>query len=246
VRTPASPGGNGRVPRSPPALLPVVHRGRLAGVGQTTASGRRQPSDTSVSPGMVSGHHTRCVSTSARGEPRGCSPSGLIRPLPRVLPRSRGRRQPPPVRGARRPAGSCPGPARASSAVSASRLRTATPIRKRSSTQVRERPSAPASAAACGSAELGTTVEDRPDELVQGGEGQLGFGLDPAPAQHPHLCGLLDRVLEQRGLFDAGLAADHQRAAARGPGASIRPSTAAYSASRPKAPDDRNARSRTG
>ena len=52
---------------------------------------------------------------------------------------------------------------------------------------------------------------------MQRGEGELGLGLDPAPAQHPHLARLLDRVLEQRGLPDAGLAADHQRAAARGP-----------------------------
>ena len=39
-----------------------------------------------------------------------------------------------------------------SSAASARRPRTATPIRKRSSTEARDRPSAPASAAACGSA----------------------------------------------------------------------------------------------
>lgn len=62
------------------------------------------------------------------------------------------------------------------------------------------------------------TVEDRPDELMQRGERELGLGVDPTRAQHPHPRRPLDRVPQQRRLADAGLAKDHQGAAARGPG----------------------------
>jgi hypothetical protein len=61
-------------------------------------------------------------------------------------------------------------------------------------------------------------VEDGVEELVERGERELGFGLDPGCAQHPHPRRLLDRVTEQRRLADTGLATDDQRGAARGPG----------------------------
>ena len=61
-------------------------------------------------------------------------------------------------------------------------------------------------------------VEDGMEELVQRGERELGLRFDAAGAQHPHPRGLRDRVPEQSRLADAGLAPDHQRAAARGPG----------------------------
>jgi hypothetical protein len=59
--------------------------------------------------------------------------------------------------------------------------------------------------------------EDRPDELMQRGEGDLGLCLDPTRAQHPHPLRPLARVAEQRRLADARLAPHDQCAAARGP-----------------------------
>jgi hypothetical protein len=49
---------------------------------------------------------------------------------------------------------------------------------------------------------------------VEGGEGQLGLGLDPGGPQHGHPLGPPGGMVEQRGLADAGLAPEHQRPAA--------------------------------
>ena len=59
-------------------------------------------------------------------------------------------------------------------------------------------------------------AEDRPQELVQAGEGQVRLGLHAGRAQDGHPAGLRARggLREQRGLADPGLAADHQRATA--------------------------------
>ena len=66
--------------------------------------------------------------------------------------------------------------------------------------------------------QLGGAVQHRPQELVQAGEGQLGLGLDAGPGEHAHPVGARQRVLQQRGLADARVAAQHQDAAARGAG----------------------------
>ena len=54
-----------------------------------------------------------------------------------------------------------------------------------------------------------------PQQLVQGRERQLGLRLDAPCHQHLHAGRLLARVIQQRGLAGAGLAAQHERAAAR-------------------------------
>ena len=62
-------------------------------------------------------------------------------------------------------------------------------------------------------------VDDGPHELVQRSERELGLGLDPHGAQHPHARRVLDRMPEQRRLAEPGIAPDDQRAALRGPSA---------------------------
>jgi hypothetical protein len=56
-------------------------------------------------------------------------------------------------------------------------------------------------------------VQDRPQQLVQGGEGKLDLGFDPGPMEQLEAVGLLCRVVQQRALADAGFAANHQHAA---------------------------------
>ena len=63
--------------------------------------------------------------------------------------------------------------------------------------------------------QLAGAVEHRPQQLVQAGEGQLGLGLDAGPREHAHPVGAGQRPLQQRGLADPGLAAQHQHTAAR-------------------------------
>ena len=60
-------------------------------------------------------------------------------------------------------------------------------------------------------------VEDRPHELVQRSERELGLGLDPHGTQHPHPRRVLGRVPQQRRLAEPGIATDDQRTALRGP-----------------------------
>jgi hypothetical protein len=62
-----------------------------------------------------------------------------------------------------------------------------------------------------------------PEQLVQGGERQLGLGLDPGRPEHRHPLGLPGGMVEQRGLAGAGLAADHQHPAARPAGVREQP-----------------------
>ena len=58
-------------------------------------------------------------------------------------------------------------------------------------------------------------AEHRMQQRVQPGVRQLALGLDAGRAQHPALAGVRDRLLEQRGLADARLAAHDDRAAVR-------------------------------
>ena len=77
-------------------------------------------------------------------------------------------------------------------------------------------PRQPEGAGQCGGLRLGKVrqeVEDRPHELVQCSEGELGLGLDPHGAQYPHPGRMLEGVTEQRRLAEPGLAPDDQRAA---------------------------------
>ncbi len=68
-------------------------------------------------------------------------------------------------------------------------------------------------------------VEQRPEQLAQAREGDVGLGLHPARAQDRHAGGdrLRARVLEQRGLADPGLADEEQRAAPAGAGVAQQP-----------------------
>ena len=61
--------------------------------------------------------------------------------------------------------------------------------------------------------QLAGAVEERPQQLMQPGEGQLGLGLDAGAGEHPHAVRPRQRVLQQRGLADPGVAA--QRRACR-------------------------------
>ena len=47
-------------------------------------------------------------------------------------------------------------------------------------------------------------------EVVQAGERYVRLELDAASREHAHRAGLLDRVVQDRGLADARLAADQQ------------------------------------
>jgi hypothetical protein len=56
-------------------------------------------------------------------------------------------------------------------------------------------------------------VQDRPQQLVQGGKGQPDLGLDPRRAEQLEVAGLPGGILQQGVLADAGLTADHEHAA---------------------------------
>jgi len=59
-------------------------------------------------------------------------------------------------------------------------------------------------------------VTQRPHQLVQASEGDLGLALDSGRTQHSHACGALDRVREQRGLPRTRRTADNEHRTARG------------------------------
>jgi hypothetical protein len=61
-------------------------------------------------------------------------------------------------------------------------------------------------------------TEDRPQQLVQAGEGQLGLGLDAARLQDLHVGSMLDGILEQRRLPRTSLPAQDEDAAPETPG----------------------------
>ena len=63
-------------------------------------------------------------------------------------------------------------------------------------------------------AESELPFEDRPQQLMQAGEGQLGLSLDAGAREHAHPVGARQRALQQRGLADPRLAAQHEHAAA--------------------------------
>ena len=57
--------------------------------------------------------------------------------------------------------------------------------------------------------------EDRPDDLLQGGERKLRLRFDSRTAEDAHAFGLAASVLEERRLADARLAGNDEDAAAR-------------------------------
>jgi hypothetical protein len=59
---------------------------------------------------------------------------------------------------------------------------------------------------------------NRPHQLVKPGVRHLRLGVDPDRAQHPHPSGSRLRVVDERGLADPRVAADHHRAAPPEPG----------------------------
>ena len=60
------------------------------------------------------------------------------------------------------------------------------------------------------------SVEEQATQLLQAGEGQLHLGLHTRGPRDPAAFGTLEQVSQQRRLADAGLAAQHQHAAAAG------------------------------
>ena len=61
--------------------------------------------------------------------------------------------------------------------------------------------------------QLSQAAKNRPQQLVQPGERQVGLGLHPAGREHPHRPRVLPRVAKQRRLADPRLTPHHQRAA---------------------------------
>ena len=59
-------------------------------------------------------------------------------------------------------------------------------------------------------------VHDRPQQLLEAGEGELGLGPGARRAEYPQVAGRLGRVGEQGALADPGLAPNHQGAATPG------------------------------
>lgn len=57
-------------------------------------------------------------------------------------------------------------------------------------------------------------ADHRPQEVGEGGEGELGLRLDAQGFQDDHAAGPLARVAEEHALADAGLAAEKEGAAA--------------------------------
>ena len=57
----------------------------------------------------------------------------------------------------------------------------------------------------------GAVRRDRPQQLGQPGEGQLGLGLDASGAEHAQVAGAGGGRAQQRGLADARLAVQQQR-----------------------------------
>jgi hypothetical protein len=60
-------------------------------------------------------------------------------------------------------------------------------------------------------------VHDRPYEVTEGGERELGLGLDAARAERRHSFGTVDGLEQEGSLAHAVLADDEERAAAPGP-----------------------------
>jgi hypothetical protein len=67
------------------------------------------------------------------------------------------------------------------------------------------------------------TIDERVQQQVQAAEGQLGLGLDPHPADNPHVLGDRPGVIKQDGLPDSRLTRDDQRATPPGSGVRKQP-----------------------
>ena len=114
---------------------------------------------------------------------------------------------PPTARRRRRTAAGAPRP------TSENRLSVASPTRNRSGGSPVRWPNTISSAWRCGAGSFGEPIEQRHAQLMQAGEGQLHLRLDACRAHDGHRrCGR-DQVLQQRGLADSGLTAQHQRPA---------------------------------
>ena len=100
-----------------------------------------------------------------------------------------------------------------SSATSDSRLRTASPTRKRSGASPSRRPNAVPSASRCGPGSRSSRSSERRAELMQARERELHLRLHARRPRDPAARRALHQVLQQRGLADARLAAQHQHPA---------------------------------
>ena len=58
-------------------------------------------------------------------------------------------------------------------------------------------------------------AQDRPNDLLQGGEREMRLRLDAGAAQNDHVAGLVARVLQECRLADARLAGEDQHCAVR-------------------------------
>ena len=102
------------------------------------------------------------------------------------------------------------------SAASDTRFNTARPTRKRSGGGPELRPNTVSSASLSGARKASEPIKQRNAHLVQGGERELDLRFDPGGAHNPEVGCRVDRVVQQRGLADARLAAEHQSAGLAG------------------------------
>ncbi len=101
-------------------------------------------------------------------------------------------------------------------ADASSRLRTASPTRKRSGAWPALRPNAAPSASRWGAGQSIEVVEERRAQLMQAAVRQLHLRLDPGGPGHAAAGRVRHDVLEQRALADPGLASEHESPALAG------------------------------
>jgi hypothetical protein len=87
---------------------------------------------------------------------------------------------------------------------------------------------------ALGTGQLVKPGKHRREQLVERGEWQLHFRLNTADLGNPEVVRLAGRVVQQRCLADARLAAQHEHAAAARPALSSSSCSAAHSRHRPR------------
>ena len=100
-----------------------------------------------------------------------------------------------------------------SSATSDSRLSAASPTRKRSGACPPLSPNATRSASCCGAGQALEPIEHRRAQMLKGGERELHLRLDADRPQDAKVGGRADRVVQERRLAHARLAAEHESAA---------------------------------
>ena len=95
--------------------------------------------------------------------------------------------------------------------ASANRPSTGNATMKRSTWRRRARRTLPRGRHAAGGGQPVEPIQHRTAQAVQGGEGQVPFGLQPGHVRHPEPRGGPDGAVQQGGLPRSGLPSDHDR-----------------------------------